>query len=147
MNENTQRGLLVAGLCANLLFLALALIDYSAWDSEYMWPIFVAWAFLIVLLVILALLSSNLRVVIEADGAAGPAPAPRPAPAPTPAPRAVVTSMEPVPFTYEGYTLYTRRVELKSGGERQIWFFSKRRPASGHPAAKPTGSWCSRGRM
>lgn len=144
MNEQTSRGLLIAGLSTNVLFLTLALLDYSNWESQYQWPIFVGWAFLIILLVILALASSGIRVeVVQARREPVAerilvAPAPRPvvaAPAPAPAPKAT----EPFPFTYNGYTLYTRRVELKNGGERAIWFFSKRTPASGKPAAKPAG--------
>src|SRR5688572_16872805 len=125
MNEQTSRGLLIAGLSTNVLFLALALLDYSNWESQYQWPIFVGWAFLIILLVILALVSSGIRVevvqtrrepVVERILVA-PAPLPAvAAPAPTPAPKAT----EPFPFTYNGYTLYTRRVELKNGGERAI---------------------------
>lgn len=143
MNETTQRGLQVAGLSATLLFLALALIDYAAWDSEFMWPIFVGWAFLVVLLVILALASSGLRVVVQVDEpetATAPA-APSPAMAPAPSrPTVPAPAVKPaVPFTYEGYTLYSRMVELKNGGSRQIWFFSRRKPSSGAPAAKPAG--------
>jgi hypothetical protein len=64
MNPNTSRGLLVAGLSANVLFLALALIDYALADSKYMWPIFVGWAFLVILLVVLSLLDSGVRVEV-----------------------------------------------------------------------------------
>lgn len=145
MNDQTNRGLLVAALSTNCLFLVLALLDYSAWESQYQWPIFVAWAFLIVLQVVLALAASGVRVEVvqerRVERAVAPTPAPVVrvvAPASTPGP-AKVAPMEPFPFTYNGYTLYTRGVELKNGGERAIWFFSKRTPASGKPAAKPAG--------
>ncbi|MFO1534838.1 MAG: hypothetical protein ABR586_04170, partial [Thermoplasmatota archaeon] len=79
---------------------------------------------------------------------------PRPAPAPlaqavaappaklapaVAAPPAKLAPAEPFPFTYRGYTLYSRDVELKSGGRRTIWFFAKQEPKSGHVAAKPAG--------
>ncbi|MFA5943991.1 MAG: hypothetical protein WC876_05950 [Candidatus Thermoplasmatota archaeon] len=161
MNEPTTRGLLAAGLSTNVLFLALALIDYASFDSRYMWPIFVGWAVLIVLLVVLALSTSAWRVQTQ-DGAA-PALAravaslaSRPGTPqstivhthtpPTivlpsrPASKALDFSAEPTgPFTYNGYTLYSRGVDLKNGGQRTIWFFSKRIPSSGHPARKPSG--------
>jgi hypothetical protein len=161
MNDNTSRGLLAAGLSTNVLFLALALIDYANFDSDYMWPIFVGWAVLIILLVVLALITSNIRSVLHPQEAAAPALAravaslaARPA---TPAPTVVHTHQPPtivlpsktpstlefveekVPFTFNGYTLYSRKVDLKNGGERTIWFFSKRTPASGSPAGKPAG--------
>jgi hypothetical protein len=147
MNDQTNRGLLIAALSTNILFLALALLDYSNWDSRFQWPIFVGWAFLIILTGILALVSSGIRVEVvqerrvERIVAPTPTPALRavaPAPAPAPAPAKAVP-VEPFPFTYNGYTLHTRSVKLKNGGERAIWFFSKRTPSSGKPAAKPAG--------
>lgn len=145
MNDQTSRGLLVAALSTNCLFLALALLDYSTWESQYQWPIFVAWAFLIILQVMLALAASGFRVEVvqerRVERILAPTPTPvvravAAAPAPVPAPK---PAAEPFPFTFNGYTLYTRAVELKNGGERAIWFFSKRTPASGKPAAKPAG--------
>lgn len=141
MNDQTYRGLLIAGLCANVLFLTLALLDYAAWDSAYMWPVFVGWAFLVVLLVILALLSTGIRIeVVQERHVIERAPPmlerkPMMATLTSKAPPAP----EPLPFVYNGYTLYSRKVELKNGSERTIWFFSKRRPASGTPAPKPVG--------
>lgn len=59
---------------------------------------------------------------------------PRHIPAPT---RPVASG---VPFTFNGYTLYTRDVVLNSGGgKRTIYFFSKRKPKSGKMCAKPLG--------
>ena len=151
MNDQTNRGLLIAALSTNCLFLVLALLDYSAWESQYQWPIFVAWAFLIVLQVVLALASSGLRIEVvqqrplERAVAAAPAPVVRVAPVPAPAAAPLLAKVAPAappapfPFTFNGYTLYSRSVELKNGGQRQIWFFSKRTPSSGKPAAKPAG--------
>ena len=151
MHDNTRRGLLVAGLSANVLFLALALIDFATFDSEYMWPIFVGWAVLIILLVLLALSTATWRHDTAspalARAVANLAARPATAQAVTPPMQAVVKAPEPVvefkedafPFTYNGYTLYSRSVALKNGGERTIWFFSKRTPASGAMARKPAG--------
>jgi len=44
-----------------------------------------------------------------------------------------------IPFTFNGYTLYTKDVVLKNGGKRAIYFFSKRKPRSGRMCAKPRG--------
>ena len=40
-------------------------------------------------------------------------------------------------YEYEGWTLYTRDVELKGGRNQTIYFFSKRTPKSGKPCEKP----------
>ena len=97
MHDNTRRGLLVAGLSTNVLFLALALIDYATFDSRYMWPIFVGWAVLIILLVLLALSTATWRAQ---DTSAAPALAravanlsARPQTAPPPAAPAVVQTV------------------------------------------------------
>lgn len=58
---------------------------------------------------------------------------PRRIPAP---PRPVASG---IPFVFDGYTLYTREVQLKNGGKRTIYFFSKRKPRSGKMCAKPLG--------
>jgi hypothetical protein len=42
-------------------------------------------------------------------------------------------------FVYEGWTLYTREVDLKGGRRQRIYFFSKRKPKSGTPCDKPAG--------
>lgn len=59
-------------------------------------------------------------------------------PTPTPSARKA-TGGSAAPFQFNGYTLHERRVQLNGGGERTIWFFSKRVPKSGTPAAKPAG--------
>ncbi len=60
-------------------------------------------------------------------------------PAPTSAPARKAAGGSGAPFQFNGYTLHTRAVQLNGGGERAIWFFSKRVPKSGTPAAKPAG--------
>ncbi len=42
-------------------------------------------------------------------------------------------------YEYEGWTLYTRSVNLKGGRKQTIYFFSKRSPKSGTPCDLPTG--------
>lgn len=42
------------------------------------------------------------------------------------------------PFTYGEYTLYTKSVKLR-GGERQIYFFSKKREEDAKPSPLPEG--------
>jgi hypothetical protein len=45
-----------------------------------------------------------------------------------------------MPYTYEGWTLYSREVQLKRGPKVTIYFFSKRTPKSGSPMnAMPPG--------
>jgi hypothetical protein len=44
-----------------------------------------------------------------------------------------------VPFTYKGYTLYKRDVEINGGKIQTIYFFSKRKPKSGEPCGMPEG--------
>ncbi len=145
MNHNTYRGFLIAGLCANILMLIIALVDHTAWDEQQIWTIFVVWAILILLMVIVAVLAGGIRmqlvqrvtmappersepVVAKAYRAAIPAPSP-------------LLAVEPsgIPFLYNGYTLYGRDVELKNGGTRPIYFFAKSNPKSGKMIAKPAG--------
>lgn len=146
MNEPTSRALLVAGLSANVLMLALAMIDYSVYRSEHMWPIFTSWGFLIVLIVVLAFVTSGLRLHVTHAPASAHASIHAPvAPAPvhiehvvraTPAAKPAATG----PFQFNGYTLYSREMELKGDGTRRtIYFFAKSQPKSGHPAPKPSG--------
>jgi hypothetical protein len=42
-------------------------------------------------------------------------------------------------YKYEGWTLYTRNVNLKGGRQQTIYFFSKRSPKSGTPCDLPNG--------
>src|SRR2546426_12035510 len=41
-----------------------------------------------------------------------------------------------MPYTYEGWTVYSRDVKLKKGPKVTIYFFSKRKPKSGKPMDK-----------
>ncbi|MEK6976256.1 MAG: hypothetical protein AABY18_07940 [Candidatus Thermoplasmatota archaeon] len=44
------------------------------------------------------------------------------------------------PFKFNGYTLHKKDVKLANGnGNRTIYFFSKKKPKSGKPCAKPAG--------
>ncbi len=42
-------------------------------------------------------------------------------------------------YTYEDYTLYTKKIETKSGKKRFVRFFSKAEPDEGEPSELPTG--------
>ncbi|MEA3202392.1 MAG: hypothetical protein QOI63_58 [Thermoplasmata archaeon] len=142
MNDNTTRGLLVAGLAANVLFLMLSLLDFSFGGSKLMWPLFVGWAFVIVLMVALSLAGSwPVREVYEVHEVREPTRLVKPAPAPAPValPAVAAQPVAAFPFKYEGYTLYSRDVDLKNGGQRTIWFFAKQEPKSGKMASKPAG--------
>lgn len=44
-----------------------------------------------------------------------------------------------MPYTQDGYTLYSRDVDLKNGGTQTIYFFAKRIPKSGAPCELPSG--------
>ena len=44
-----------------------------------------------------------------------------------------------MPFTKDGYTLYSRTVTLKGGRQQTIYFFAKGKPKSGAPAELPNG--------
>lgn len=42
-------------------------------------------------------------------------------------------------YVHDGYTLYSRPVELTTGKTQQIYFFAKSQPKSGEPSAMPDG--------
>lgn len=45
-----------------------------------------------------------------------------------------------MPYQYDGWTLYSRDVQLKKGPKVKIYFFSKRKPKSGMPVDRmPAG--------
>jgi len=46
---------------------------------------------------------------------------------------------KPKPYKYKDYTLYTRKVTLKSGKTLTIYFFSNKKPHSGKPCPMPEG--------
>lgn len=131
MQENTRRLLLIGAIALNVVMLAVILLDFASWNAAYYGYLFVGWAFLLLVTIIIAL--------------AGTFRSTAPAPAPAVARGATIVVAEPkpdtkgIPFVYNGYTLYGRDVELKNGGTRPIYFFSKRKPASGHMIAKPEG--------
>jgi hypothetical protein len=141
MNDQTTRPLLFATIAANVPMLILALVDQAAWGNRYMWPIFVGWAFLVLLTLLIIAASGWRRVEVREVHQMHVAPARLAAPAPAPAPvaPAVPAPQGDFPFRYAGYTLYSRDVSLKNGGHRTIWFFAKAIPKSGHIAAKPPG--------
>lgn len=147
--DRNARALYVAALVANLVFLGLALLDWYVWDRQYVWAVFIPWSAVILLTILVALLSASSRVHVVRDASATPALARAVATLaarPTSAAPAIPATQPPLaftedafPFVYNGYTLYSRKVDLKNGGIRTIWFFSKRTPASGEVARKPSG--------
>ena len=42
-------------------------------------------------------------------------------------------------YVHDGWTLYSRDVELKGGRTQTIYFFSKHKPKSGTPCDLPSG--------
>lgn len=44
-----------------------------------------------------------------------------------------------MPYEHNGYTLYSRDVDLKNGGKQTIYFFSKDDPKSGSQSELPDG--------
>lgn len=44
-----------------------------------------------------------------------------------------------MPYEHNGYTLYSKNVDLKNGGEQTIYFFSKDEPKSGSQTEMPDG--------
>jgi hypothetical protein len=147
MHNKTYRALVVAGMMINAAFLALLLADYYKWDGANFVPLVLAWLFFVFLLLLLVFFGrpeSVVRVARVEERTERVERAPRPLPEPafqpvTPAsvPHTAVVKSSGVPFVYNGYTLYGRDVELKNGGTRPIWFFSKHTPKSGKMVAKP----------
>ncbi|HLF16759.1 MAG TPA: hypothetical protein VI796_04930 [Candidatus Thermoplasmatota archaeon] len=147
MNTKTIRGLLLTAFLLNVGFLALVIADYVRWDGDYAVPIFVAWAVVIFISVMVGLFATTTErtVVHEVERVVGRPlastarvvefhEAPRAASTSAPAP-----SKPGGPFHFNGYTLHSRQVTLKGGGERPIYFFAKSKPKSGHPIPKPDG--------
>lgn len=154
MNHKTRDVLVGISLVLNVLLAAALLYDYTANDSR--WTMGVLWTYLAFTVVFLFMwgLSRREEAVADAkpqipEGRAPARPAAfqevaKPVPAPAPAPLAQpiappVAKVAPGPFTFNGYTLYSREVQLNNGGKRMIHFFSKRTPASGAPTSKPAG--------
>ena len=160
MKRTTLRTLIVLTLVFDLLVLGFLLYDYLQNDSNLEVAVLVAFAVFLVISVILLLMKPKDEAVQEkvverevvVERTVEPEPAPvqfqdmgriPPAPIHHAPPRAIPTATRPaasgIPFVYNGYTLYHRRVRLKNGGERMIYFFSKRKPRSGTMCAKPLG--------
>ncbi len=148
MQNRTYRALIVSGMMLNVMFLALVLADEYKWERAYMVPLFIAWVFLIFLTILLLFFGRPESVVrfarVEERSPSPARPMPEPAfqpvtPAAKPALRFASVKAGGIPFEFNGYTLYGRDVELKNGGTRPIYFFSKHEPKSGKMVAKPAG--------
>lgn len=161
MKPSTVRTLLAICVVLDLALLGLVLYDYFVNDSDWIAYVLIAFAVFVVITAILFLLAGRLgdRTVVhehhhetthEFQPVTGIAPAIPPAPARTvyvapvaPAKPAYLAKVERVadgPFVYNGYTLHSRTVKLaNAGGSRTIYFFSKKKPKSGKPCAKPAG--------
>ena len=67
MRHQTQRLLVLFALGANVLFVLLAWLDYARWDTAYSWPIYLAWAVVLLLMVVLAFVSAGWTVEVHHD--------------------------------------------------------------------------------
>jgi hypothetical protein len=162
MKRTTLRTLLVLTVLFDIALLGVLLYDYLENDSDWAVYVLVAFAVFLVIALILFLVRpkdepAGETVVVKEVVREVPVPAPAPVefqeirsipPAPIRVlrenpPRRIAAPPRPVasgiPFVYNGYTLFDKRVRLKNGGERTIYFFSKRKPKSGRMCAKPTG--------
>ncbi|MHB1261515.1 MAG: hypothetical protein ACYC2H_07345 [Thermoplasmatota archaeon] len=167
MKRSTLRSLLVITVVFDLALLGLLLYDYFQNESDWMVFVLVAFAVFLVIALVLFLLTGRAapddRVVVREASKDSPVefyeeriverpvvvheirpipPAPIRAlrenpPRKIPAPARPVASG--IPFVFNGYTLYTMDVDLKNGGRRTIYFFSKRKPKQGKMCAKPLG--------
>lgn len=147
MNNRTYRALVVSGMLLNTAMLALVLADHYVWSARYQVPFFLTWVFLF-FLVLLLLFFGRPESVVRFARVEPTAVQARPLPEPAFQPVAPLRAAAPapvkrvgtgIPFVYNGYTLYGRDVELKNGGTRPIYFFSKHTPKSGKMVAKPAG--------
>ena len=163
MKRTTLRTLIVLTILFDIAVLGALVYDYLQNDSD--WEIYIlgAFAVFLVIAIVLFLLKPSeemepvvekvieREVVVETPRAAAPVefheirpipPAPIRALRENP-PRKIPAPPRPVdsgiPFVYNGYTLYHKNVQLKNGGKRTIYFFSKRKPKSGSMCAKPSG--------
>jgi hypothetical protein len=152
MKNQTRDTMIGITLGLNAILGVALFYDYAANDSRLTaWVLGAYVAFSVVFLLMWALTrrqeaaADAIAQYLLERGEAPPRPAlPAAASAPA-APEPIVAAPAPVakpaaePFTYDGYTLHAREVELKNGGRRTIYFFSRQRPASGSPAPKPEG--------
>jgi hypothetical protein len=167
MNRKTLRSLLVVTVLFDIALLGVLLYDYLENDSDWAVYVLVAFAVFLVIALVLFLVrpedAKALGPVVVQEAVREPEPmvmaAREPAhvefteiqripPAPIRAlrenpPRRITAPPRPVasgiPFVFNGYTLFTKEVQLKNGGKRPIYFFSKRKPKSGKMCAKPLG--------
>ena len=165
MKRTTIRNLLLTCVVLDLALIGLVLYDFFQNSSDWIvWLLVVFGVFVVITAILFAMAGrgeeEGERVVVrEVVREAEPAPSgertvvvhdyPPIPPAPIralyespprrmPAPPAPAGSAS-VPFVFNGYTLYTKVVQLKNGGKRPIYFFSKRKPRSGRMCAKPRG--------
>ena len=160
MKRSTIRTLLLLCVILDLVLVGVVVYDYYENDSDwivYALGVFAVFVLITAILFAMATLASRQVVVKEVirevpvdsvrfdNVSPGVAPIPR-APVNAPPIRAPLPARAPVraepegPFRYNGYTLHTREVELaNAGGKRRIYFFSKKKPKSGRPCAKPAG--------
>ena len=149
MNNKTYRALFIGGMLLNTLMLVLVLYDHYKWAAAYQVPLFILWVILLLAILMLLFFARAEHVVRitrveEREERQHPLPEPAFQPmaaaAPASPPKLRFASIKTggkIPFNYNGYTLYGRDVELKNGGTRPIYFFSKHTPKSGKMVAKP----------
>jgi hypothetical protein len=168
MNASTLRTLLLLCVFLDLLLIGVVLYDYFKNNSDWIVYVLGAFAVFVLTTAILFATAVSSRQRTQVVVLKEPTPASQPAttatttnvyggfPAIPPAPvnRPAITTPGTVrlssktpppkqaegPFQFNGYTLHTRQVELaNAGGKRAIYFFSKKKPKSGRPCAKPAG--------
>jgi|SRR5688572_2007752 len=165
MKRSTLRTLIVLTILFDIAVLGFLVYDYLQNDSDLEFIVLGAFAVFLIIAIILFLLKPSeeaepivekvvereVPVAVEAPARAEPVifseirpipPAPIRALRENP-PRRIPAPPRPVasgiPFVFNGYTLYSKDVQLKNGGRRTIYFFSKRKPKSGKMCAKPSG--------
>lgn len=168
MKRSTIKSLLLICLILDLALIGVVVYDYFENNSDWIVAVLAVFAVFVLITAVLFALSGSKRdrdtvivreVVREGEPATvrfdtvNPLVTPPIPPAPLHArailvpraqrPVALARKAAPVsdgPFRFNGYTLHTRSVELaNAGGKRSIYFFSKKKPKSGHPCAKPAG--------
>lgn len=158
MKNSTIRNLLLTCIFLDLALIGVVAYDYFQNDSDWIVIVLAVFAVFVVITAILFWMAGRGqgdRVIVQervvehaAEPQAGILPAIPPAPvrgshfvAPVPPARPKgLPAVETGPFVYKGYTLHHRKVKLaNAGGSRMIYFFSKKKPKSGSPCAKPAG--------
>ncbi len=158
MKSKTLRTLMIIAIILDLALLGLIWYDYDQNQSDLFVPLMIAFAVLIAIIALIiafAKLEGGGKVVErivevrrseskDLDFQAIQVAKVTKAPAPPPPPAGPSLRVQPpkgldFPFVYNGYTLYTLDVDLKNGGRRTIYFFSKRQPKSGRLSGKPGG--------